>query len=453
MNTTRYIAVLFLCVSAVLITACGEEDNPVKDFSLGSINASVYVAIGGNYTSGMQSGSLFEQGQMYSYPNLIAAQLRTSTFVQPLMPYPGTGELRLLSSMSPPTIVAKNPAMNAPSNVAHAAAYHNLGIPGAIMYDAVDESPVMDRGTARANPYYAMIMRNQAAFGKSLIDQAASLNPTILTFWLGNFDVLAYSLSGGTRGTNSGLDGNPPGKFPTELAVFQQGVQAAFAKIKTALPNTKVLVANIPDPRNLPYFTTIPRKVANPTNPAQPLSIYYRNNDNNVTTVGPTEFVLLTAQDQLKQMIGLSPSNPLPSAFVLDEAEISTLLGAVTAYNNIIYTEALRQGFTLVDMYAFFDKLSTESIKIAGETYTMGFITGGVFSLDGVHLSARGNALVANHFIGAMNEAYGASIHNVQLHTLPGIPAPGTFAKRSAYVWSIDQQLPRNPPLAEFMFR
>jgi hypothetical protein len=143
----------------------------------------------------------------------------------------------------------------------------------------------------------------------------------------------------------------------------------------------------------------------------------------------------------------------LPSAFVLDEAEISTLLGAVTAYNNIIYTEALRQGFTLVDMYAFFDKLSTESIKIAGETYTMGYITGGVFSLDGVHLSARGNALVANHFIGVMNEAYGASIHNVQLHTLPGIPAPGTFAKRSAYVWSIDQQLPRTPPLAEFMFR
>jgi hypothetical protein len=430
MNSSRRIQLCACALLLVAFSACSEEDNPVKDFSLGSINASVYVAVGGNYTAGMQSGALFEQGQVHSYPKLIATQIKAPSFVQPLMPYPGTGELRLLSSLFPPAIVAKNPSMNPPSNVAHASAFHNLGIPGAIIFDALDPSPIAERGTTRGNPFYQMIMRNQAAFGPSLVDQAIGLNPTIMTFWLGYNDVLAYAMSGGTRGTNSGLDGNPPGKFPTEIAVFQQSVQAAFAKIKAALPTTKVLVANIPDPTRLPYFTTVPRKVANPTNPAQPLSIYYRNNDNNVISVGPDEFVLLTAQDQLKQMIGLSPSNPLPSAFVLDDAEVSAVINAVTAYNTIIYTEALRQNFTLVDMHAFFDKLVTDGIHIAGESYTGAFITGGVFSLDGIHLSARGNALVANHFIAAMNQAYGASIHNVQMHTLPGIPAPGTLSKR-----------------------
>ncbi|MCZ7555468.1 MAG: hypothetical protein M5R41_03580 [Bacteroidia bacterium] len=430
MNTTHYFRILCCVLFLGAIASCSEEENPVKDFSLGSIDASVYVAVGDSYTAGMQSASLFEQGQMYSYPNLIAAQIKTPAFVQPLMPYPGTGELRLLSSMSPPSIVAKNPSLNPPTNVAHGTAYHNLGIPFAIMYDALDTSPIAERGTTRGNPFYQMIMRNQTAFGVSLVDQAISLNPTFMTFWLGYSDVLEYARSGGTRGTNSGLDGNPPGKFPTEIAVFQQSVQAAFAKIKAMLPNTKVLVANIPNPTKLPYFTTVPRKVANPTNPEQPLSIYYRNNDNNVISVGPNEFVLLTAQDQLKQMIGLSPSNPLPSAFVLDDAEVSTVINAVTAYNTIIYTEALRQGFTLVDMHAYFDKLVSDGVHIAGESYSGAFITGGVFSLDGIHLSARGNGLVANHFIAAMNQAYGASIHNVQMHTLPGIPAPGTFSKR-----------------------
>ena len=355
------------------------------------------------------------------------------------MPYPGTGELRILQSLSPPIVGAKNPSQNNPTNVQHPAPYNNLGIPGGIMYDALDVSPIMDRATTRANPFYVMVMRNQATFGASLVDQAIKLNPTLMTFWLGYNDVYAYAMSGGVRGTNSGLDGNPPGTHPTEYAVFEQSLKAAFAKIKAALPNTKVVVGNIPNPTDLPYFNTVPRKLPNPSNPAQPLSIYYRNNAGNVTTVGPTEYVLLTAQEQLGQGIGLTPSNPLPSAFVLDEAEISIVLGAVTAYNNLLYTEALLRGFPLVDINAFFTSLRTDGYRIAGETYTASYITGGAFSLDGVHLSARGNALVANRFLEAMNKAYDANIHYVQFNAIPGIPAPGTFTKRSAAGFSLVQ--------------
>ena len=433
MNTKSYLLTICLCAAFSLFAACSEKENPVKDQSLGSIDASVFVAVGSNYTAGMQSGALFEEGQMYSFPNLIATRLNTP-FVQPLMPYPGTGELRILQSLTPPTVGAKNPSQTNPTNVQHPAPFNNLGIPLGIMADAVDESPIMDRATSRGNPFYVMVMRNQAAFGNSLVDQAIKLNPTIMTFWLGYNDVLAYAMSGGIRGTNRGLDGNPPGTHPTEYAEFGKFVKAAFAKIKAGLPNTKVVVGNIPNPTDMPYFTTVPRKLPNSAKPDQPYSIYYRNNAGNVTTVGPTEYALLTAQAQLAQGIGLTPSNPLPSAFVLDEAEYSIMIGAVTAYNNLIYTEALLQGFALVDMNKFFSDIKTTGYRIAGENYTSGFITGGVFSLDGVNLSARGNALAANRFIEVMNQAWGANIHFVQMNNIPGIAIPGTFTKRSQFV-------------------
>jgi hypothetical protein len=89
MKTKRlmYSAVAILCL--MLLASCS-EDNPVNEYSLGSIDPSMYVAIGCNYTAGMQSGALFEEAQMYSFPNLIARQLRTD-MAQPLMPYPERG--------------------------------------------------------------------------------------------------------------------------------------------------------------------------------------------------------------------------------------------------------------------------------------------------------------------------------------------------------------------------
>jgi hypothetical protein len=316
------------------------------------------------------------------------------------------------------------------SNANHPFVFNNLGIPGAILYDAVDDSPIDVRADQRGNPFYEKIMRNTEWFGKSIVEQALRLSPTVLTFWMGLNDVLVYGMSGGTRGTNSGLDGNPPGTHPTDIALFQLGVQNAFAAIKERLPNSKVIVANIPPLSSMPYFTTLPRKLPNESNPALPHSIYYRTNSGSVIAVGPEDFLLLPAREELSKGNGLMPSTALPSEYVLDESEHSTAIQAIAAYNNILYTEALRNNFTYLDMHAFFDEISKSGLQIAGESYNSTFISGGMFSLDGVNLSSRGSAIVANHFLATMNEAFGANIHFVQLHTIPGIPAPGRYSKR-----------------------
>jgi hypothetical protein len=52
------------------------------------------------------------------------------------------------------------------------------------------------------------------------------------------------------------------------------------------------------------------------------------------------------------------------------------------------------------------------------------FITGGAFSLDGVHLNPRGCALAANYYIDAINQKYGSTIPHVNITDYPGVIFP-----------------------------
>jgi hypothetical protein len=49
------------------------------------------------------------------------------------------------------------------------------------------------------------------------------------------------------------------------------------------------------------------------------------------------------------------------------------------------------------------------------------YIVGNVFSLDGVHLTAKGNAITANEFIKAINGYYKTSIPRIHTAQYPGL--------------------------------
>jgi len=55
---------------------------------------------------------------------------------------------------------------------------------------------------------------------------------------------------------------------------------------------------------------------------------------------------------------------------------------------------------------------------------TNSFVTGGAFSLDGIHITARGNAYIANKFAEAINAKYGSTLRmnkmqDFQIHYPP----------------------------------
>ena len=116
---------------------------------------------------------------------------------------------------------------------------------------------------------------------------------------------------------------------------------------------------------------------------------------------------------------------PLEDKLVLTEAEAAKVLAATTAYNSTIKSVAESKGLAFVDMNAKMNELNSASgISWNGVKYNATFVTGGTFSLDGVHLTGRGYAIVANEFIKAINNKYKSTLPQVDPNKYSGVTFP-----------------------------
>jgi len=59
-----------------------------------------------------------------------------------------------------------------------------------------------------------------------------------------------------------------------------------------------------------------------------------------------------------------------------------------------------------------------------GVNFSTQFVTGGAFSLDGIHLNSKGNALLANEFIKVINQYFGANIPGINANAYNGVKFP-----------------------------
>jgi lysophospholipase L1-like esterase len=135
------------------------------------------------------------------------------------------------------------------------------------------------------------------------------------------------------------------------------------------------------------------------------------------------DLILLTTQTA----IGAAPSGipaplnkfgityPLQDKHVLIPTEIAELKTATDAYNVTIKSLADAKGLAFVDANAIMKKIDEGGIVANNYTMTSTFVTGGTFSLDGVHPSPRGYAFIANKFVEAINEKYGSNMKGVDL--------------------------------------
>lgn len=100
---------------------------------------------------------------------------------------------------------------------------------------------------------------------------------------------------------------------------------------------------------------------------------------------------------------------------VLDSEEIQNIQTATQAYNGSIAGIAQNFDLALVDVNEIFRQALEGGIEFDGGLITADFVTGGAFSLDGVHLTPRGNAVIANAIITAINTKYGAEVPKANL--------------------------------------
>lgn len=101
---------------------------------------------------------------------------------------------------------------------------------------------------------------------------------------------------------------------------------------------------------------------------------------------------------------------PLEDKWVLLPTEQGEIKTATDAYNATIENVASsNQNVALVDLNSILDEASTTGISYNNFTLSTNLVTGGAVSLDGIHLTARGYAFMANKFLEAIDDAFGSN--------------------------------------------
>lgn len=106
---------------------------------------------------------------------------------------------------------------------------------------------------------------------------------------------------------------------------------------------------------------------------------------------------------------------PMEDQFVLTADEQSLIATAQAQYNATISAVANANGLAFVDVASVLSEVANGGVAFNGGVVTSEFVTGGGFSLDGVHPTPRGYALAANVIIDAINGTYGSTIPGVDI--------------------------------------
>jgi hypothetical protein len=388
---------LVISALALGLLVCGALV-PARAQDTGSADFSRFVAIGDSLGAGFLSGGLVRGAQDDSVPALVARQATGQQIQQPLVSEPGLPAILRLQSLSPLVVTPLpgrgNPVVPPP--------YQNLSVPGFRIGDALRN---LQRGPTDLATFILA-----APTPTTQLQHALAQNPTFALVWLGNNDVLAAATSGRVI---EGLTLTPVAQFEADYTAVVGALKAAGADLA---------LANLPNVTSIPFVTTIPPVLINPaTNQPVPgpggAPIFLIGPDGNL---GPGDRVLLPASAKLAQGIGIptfagGTGQPLGDADVLSAAEVATIQARVDAFNNIIRATASATGSSLADINALLRQAAGPGFNIGGITFTEDYITGGAFSLDGVHPSPLGYAVAADEFIRSINATYDADIPPVDL--------------------------------------
>jgi lysophospholipase L1-like esterase len=138
------------------------------------------------------------------------------------------------------------------------------------------------------------------------------------------------------------------------------------------------------------------------------------------------EFVLLTAlADGL--ITPQTAALPKPDQYILEADEIELVRQYTEEFNEIIIdivrNDDSKANISYLESTPVLQKI-IDGVFIDGVTVNGDFITGGLFSLDGVHMTPRGYALVANEVMAKINATFGSTIPPVNVNNYRAVVLP-----------------------------
>lgn len=406
---TRTIRTLALTVALALAAAGCSKIAPITRpvVKPGALALTSYMALGTSLTAGTESGGTAERHQLRSYASqfalsIIPAPVDRYTIDQDGLDLTGTGPMLNLISLSPLVIGTAGHVAGTPGNQALPTDYHNLGVPGALLFDVADSSAYYG-GPNFHSAHFEWVVRHRGR----ILDAVLRTQPSLLTLEYGANEILGPATEG---------SGTPLFDVPTWSAILHGTLDALHA----VAPNTQIVMINVPDITDITFartFSWITRDdLGNPT----PLL-------GSGGPLAPGSLVLLTAGDSLAAGTGFpvgshsyltgAPGNgrPLDDSQVLTPSEVASLQSAVQGYNSAIASEAAARGWAVVDFHAVFKNVAANGLDYGGAHYSTAFVTGGLVSLDGIHPTDLGYGVIANALIDAVNAKYGVAIPRIDL--------------------------------------
>lgn len=381
------------------------------ELTSGTADFSSYVAVGTSISAGYQSGGVVDRHQIKAFPAIFAQaigktvlQSGQGSFTFPAINQDGIPALLEIRSYQPLILSNSGRTTGAPVNFSQNFAYNNLGVPGALAFDFADTTSYYTTNAPifRSNfTFFNTVVRHRG----SLFAQTLSLSPTFISYEFGANEVLGAATSG------------------VSTTIFPSGSYAALLTghmdaIHTFAPNAKLALFNVPDVTSIPFCTTFPPATINLTT-GQPVPLIGPG----PAVLSSGDLVLLTASDSLAVGTGIpvgaynyvnptAPGNgrPLLNAQVLTGAEVTDLTTAISNMNMAVDSVAQRPWIVKVDLNGLLAGIRANGLRIGGTEYTSDFITGGLFSLDGVHPNDLAHAVVTNTMITAINARFGATI-------------------------------------------
>ncbi len=401
----------WLLILALAATAAGcSKAKPIlapgqAPFTGGSASFATYVAMGTSISAGTQSGGLVVTHQQRAFPVLFARQIGQNTFTIPSISANGIPALLRITGATPlGGVVISNAGrtQGLPTNIAQVAAYNNMGVPGAVAAQVL-----LDTTSYAANPMFGIIVRHRG----TVLSQAMSLLPTFVSFEYGANEVLGPATSGSGNALFSPL-------------AFAGIYSTTLNQIQAARPTAKLALFTVPDVTTIPYVTTFKPLTLDANGSPAPLI------GPGGTPLSPSDFVLLNAGDSLAIGTGfpvgtasyltgaLGNGRPLLDSQVLSASEAASIRATIAAYNDSIASQAVGRGAALVDLHGILADIATNGYRFQGQILTSAFVTGGLFSLDGVHPTDIAHGILANLMIDAVNAQFGSNIAHVDLNTL-----------------------------------
>jgi len=431
----KNIKLYFGLASLALIASCKPEiSNDFEPTQNGNVDFSKYISIGNSLTAGFSDGGLYLEVQKTAFPNLLAEKFRShggGEFNTPFFSEAqsnGSGYIRLKELVNGNPVTESVTDKLAYTGANTLAKYegpeiHNLGIPGM----RIDHSGIGQ--VSAANMYFKRLIPDNEVGTKNYQQFVAGRNHTFFTFWLGNNDVLGYASNGGYE------DPLDPTTTYTSEAVFK-AVYTNFINLLTD-KNQKGVLATIPDVTSVPFFTTVTTariEAGVKASTGGAFEKIYITTANGVRAATSEDlFTLRFPTDTLGKAVvygnpmtagyGLIPQNPLHDKFVLDKDEIADIKARVNNLNAFIKNLAKDKNLAVADVNSLLSKLKT-GINYNGIGVSSAYVTGNAFSLDGIHLTPMGNAIMANMIIEAINSKYGTKVGKVDATGFRGVKMP-----------------------------